>query len=51
MQVHFTYDVEIWVDGWTDLEVRLPTGSLGAGRLLDRHGVKAKVRRLIREHG
>lgn len=52
MQVHFTYDVEIWIDGWTAMGPRLPAGSLGwAGRLLDRYGVKAEVRRLIREHG
>lgn len=23
MQVHFTYDVEIWIDGWTDMGARL----------------------------
>jgi len=24
MQVHLTYDVEIWADGWTDMQARLP---------------------------
>jgi len=24
MQVHLTYDVEIWTDGWTDIATRLP---------------------------
>jgi len=24
MQVHITYDVEIWADGWTDMGARLP---------------------------
>lgn len=116
MQVHFTYDVEIWVDGLTDKGARLhaafrrltygpPPHERGAlpvnprilrdnglravflveplfsyyygldalqeliglimvrghalidrffgwaGRLLDLHGVKTKVRRLIRGHG
>lgn len=25
MQVHLTYDIEIWADGWTDMESRLPS--------------------------
>lgn len=24
MQVHLTYDIEIWADGWTDMKSRLP---------------------------
>lgn len=52
MQVQFIYDVEILVDGRTDIGDPLAGQLFGwAGRLLDRRGGKAKVRQLICRRG